>query len=155
MGENDWKVGACAICHGLFVRNRDVERADGKLYHRSCARKAGIKRRFRGVTFVASRGKWLAYIAGHKFRGPFATDVEAAMAYNEMAEAYFGDAAILNELPPDPPPPDPDEIAARSAEIRDGWSTDDFNARAPHLAAVPVAPVSFVRECDVFNAAEA
>jgi len=83
---------------------------------------------------VAKRGKWLAYISGHKFRGPFSTEIEAAQVYNEMAIAYFGDKAILNELPGDPEPPTPDEIAQACAEIRNGWRESEYAERAPHLA---------------------
>lgn len=133
MSADDWKTGTCAICQGEFAHNRDVERINGNLYHRSCGRRAGVKRKYRGVTFVASRGKWLAYIPAHKFRGPFDTDVEAAQVYNEMAIAYYGDKAILNELPEDPDPPTPDEIAERCAAIRESWSPDEYERRAPHL----------------------
>lgn len=134
----DWQTGTCAICNGAFLGNRDVERANGNLYHRSCARRAGIRRKYRGVTFVAGRGKWLAYISGHKFRGPFSTEDEAAQVYNEMAVAYYGDKAKLNQLPDDPPPPGPEEISVACAKIRSHWAEQDYADRAPHLAALPV-----------------
>lgn len=57
--------------------------------------------RFKGVSFDASRGKWSADIGGGKTRlrlGRFATEEEAARAYNAKAPSLFGQLARLNPL---------------------------------------------------------
>lgn len=57
--------------------------------------------RFKGVK--AHQGKFAAQIGYRRqriFIGAYATDVEAAMAYNDAAEVLFGEYARLNEIDP-------------------------------------------------------
>lgn len=93
---------------------------------------------YRGVSWHKQKGKWLAYIKDRRLImrqitiGIFSTELEAAQAYNEVAVQIHGDRAILNVLPDDPPPPEPDEIIATCAAIRQTWSEHDYRRRAPH-----------------------
>lgn len=56
---------------------------------------------FKGAHWDSSAGHWLARIrvgGTLKYLGVFNTDVEAAQAYNEAAQEYFGEFARLNDL---------------------------------------------------------
>lgn len=53
---------------------------------------------FKGVSFEARRGKWVAYI-GKKGLGRFNTPAEAARAYDAAALQHFGEFAWLNFEP--------------------------------------------------------
>lgn len=96
-----------------------------------------------GVSFHKIHQKWFAYIMDA--RNPFAkrqvslglhdSELEAAQAYNEAALRIRGDNAVLNVLPPDPPPPEPHEIVAACEAIRETWSEEEFKERAPHWSA--------------------
>lgn len=67
--------------------------------------------RFKGVFFSRGRGKdqekqshWIAYITlsgKRKYLGHFATEFDAALAYNQEAVALHGEFAKLNKLPQD------------------------------------------------------
>lgn len=54
--------------------------------------------RFKGVCAWRKPGKWRLFFKG-KYIGLFASDVSAALKYNEMALAEFGEFACLNQLP--------------------------------------------------------
>lgn len=55
--------------------------------------------RFRGVSYDRTRDKWCAWIR-HTFLGRFATEEEAARAYDRAALALWGDEAATNlEVP--------------------------------------------------------
>lgn len=66
---------------------------------------------FKGVCLSLGRGKnpesgkkWIAYISKNGKRhhlGHFKTELDAALAYNLKAEEFFGDFALLNDLPLD------------------------------------------------------
>lgn len=54
---------------------------------------------YRGVSWDARRGRWIAQIAPrgqHRLLGRFATEEEAALAYNAAAAEAFGERARLN-----------------------------------------------------------
>ena len=56
---------------------------------------------FKGVSFAAAKGKWLASIKPYgksKHLGYFESEKDAAKAYNEAAARYFGEYAKLNEI---------------------------------------------------------
>lgn len=65
--------------------------------------------RFKGVCFIASRGKrdtnrWVAYVTLNQKRhhlGHFVSEMDAALAYNIKAKELFGEFAKLNDLPLD------------------------------------------------------
>lgn len=61
--------------------------------------KKGKTKRFKGVYFDARRGKWWSQLyIGRKshFGGYWATELEAAVSYDELALKYHGDFARLN-----------------------------------------------------------
>lgn len=109
--------------------------------------------RYRGVSFHITHQKWFAWIYDKSnpfikrqlFLGLFHDESDAARAYNDKAVELYGDRAILNELPADPDPPSPEEIASACAAIREGWSESDYRRRAPHWAA-RAAGIDFVIE---------
>jgi AP2 domain len=73
----------------------------GQLLDRS--RKLGTASQYRGVTYQRDRQKWFAVVRwkGKPIRlGGFATEKEAAIAYNRTAIQYLGKNAILNEVEP-------------------------------------------------------
>lgn len=57
---------------------------------------------FRGVTFDKQKGKWQAKICfnrKHMFCGYAETPEAAALKYNDFATKYFGEFAVLNNVP--------------------------------------------------------
>lgn len=58
--------------------------------------------KYKGVWFCKQTGKWgaeLTYYYKKIWLGRYAKEVEAAKAYNEAAKKYFGEYALLNEIP--------------------------------------------------------
>lgn len=55
--------------------------------------------RYRGVSWRADRGKWVAQIAGRHL-GRYVSEETAARAYDRSAAAVYGDFAVLN-FPPE------------------------------------------------------
>ncbi|RYZ93621.1 MAG: hypothetical protein EOP06_00195 [Proteobacteria bacterium] len=56
---------------------------------------------FKGVSLSAQSGKWratISYSGKSYFLGQFASESEAALAYNRAAQQYFGDEAFLNDV---------------------------------------------------------
>ena len=107
---------------------------------------------YKGVCFDTVHQKFFAYIKAERqlFLGLFTSEHDAARAYNDKAVELFGDRAVLNIIPDDPPPPSPDEIAATCAAIREGWSDEDYQDRAPHWvgrrAEIDLMPSAFFVE---------
>lgn len=57
--------------------------------------------KYKGVTFRKDRNKWFARIIKEGKRyglGHYASEIEAARAYNKAAIGYFGEFAKLNEV---------------------------------------------------------
>jgi len=57
---------------------------------------------FKGVTFDRQKGKWMARICINRkniFCGYTATPEAAALKYNDFATKYFGEFAVLNNVP--------------------------------------------------------
>lgn len=58
--------------------------------------------KFKGVSFLKSTGKWMAYVGSKKTRkylgSTFQTERDAAMAYNRAASERYGEFALLNEI---------------------------------------------------------
>lgn len=64
-------------------------------------KRAGMTSQFKGVSKCKATGMWRADIClpGKRVNlGRYASEIEAAAAYNEAAEKYFGDFARLNDL---------------------------------------------------------
>ena len=64
-------------------------------------KRTGTVSRFKGVWWIADRKKWGAQICvngKHHRIGRFATEEEAAQAYNRAALAAWGEFALLNEV---------------------------------------------------------
>jgi hypothetical protein len=57
--------------------------------------------KFKGVTWDKARSKWVAQIQAekrHKMLGRFATEEQAAIAYNIAAQSMHGEFAYINQL---------------------------------------------------------
>ena len=65
------------------------------------AKKDGLSSIFKGVRYVAKKGKFEVKLCG-KYLGQYADEHEAARAYNYFARERFGENANLNEVPDDP-----------------------------------------------------
>lgn len=58
-------------------------------------------RRYKGASFDAERGLWIASICVERRQialGRFVSETDAARAYNDAAVTYFGEFARLNEI---------------------------------------------------------
>lgn len=65
-------------------------------------RRSDAKNTYRGVSRIKKSGRWLArlYLSGETVLAKiFATEIDAAKAYNEAALTYFGPNAMLNDIP--------------------------------------------------------
>ena len=63
----------------------------------------GSVKGYKGVHWETAKARWVASIGvnGRTYRlGRFKTPEEAAMAYNWAALRFFGEFAVLNEIPP-------------------------------------------------------
>ena len=61
----------------------------------------GTTSKYKGVTYVKSRGKWQATIMNNYrsvFIGRFDSEIDAALAYNVRAKELHGEFAKLNEI---------------------------------------------------------
>lgn len=63
-------------------------------------RRGNTSSRYKGVNFHKHTGKWRAEIGSGsgKYIGVFATEEDAARAYNEAARKLWGEFALLNEV---------------------------------------------------------
>jgi hypothetical protein len=83
---------------GLDNRRANLRRATASENQANVSGRGGLSR-FRGVSL--SRGYWRAYISlGGKqvHLGHFKSEAEAALAYNQAAQARWGSFARLNEV---------------------------------------------------------
>ena len=65
-------------------------------------KRAGTSSRFKGVSWVKYCHRWRAVIAQYGrwiHLGTFRNEVDAAIAYNKAATKYFGEFALLNDIP--------------------------------------------------------
>lgn len=98
---------------GMFVDHINGNRIDNRRENLRCATKAqnGMNskvrkgRKYKGVTYSKRLKKWTVSITasgkGH-WVGVFASEVEAARAYNEAAKKMHGEFAWLNPVPEKP-----------------------------------------------------
>lgn len=62
----------------------------------------GCSSQYKGVRFHRRENKWEARIQANKkpiWLGNFESEIDAALAYNEAAQKYHGEFAVLNEVP--------------------------------------------------------
>lgn len=88
-GLNNCRSNLRLISRGLNAGRQRVQKKKGK------------SSKYKGVSFYKSRNKWRSAITKNdkcKHLGYFKTENDAAHAYNEMANKFFGKYAILNEI---------------------------------------------------------
>lgn len=80
---------------------RPASRAQNLQNTRKYIRRRPASSRFKGVCWDKARNKWSGYICvnGIVFRKRFDSEIKAAKWYNEQAKYYFGEFALLNEIP--------------------------------------------------------
>jgi hypothetical protein len=77
-----------------IYRNKNVNKRGRKINKPSSSK-------YIGVSFDKRSNKWLAYInlfGKRKHIGYFVNEIDAAIAYNELAIEYYGEDAILNDV---------------------------------------------------------
>lgn len=84
--------------NGLDCRRRNLRRATRSQNGGNSRRKTNSRTPYRGVSFHARAGKWLARCR-RTYLGLHETPVAAAEAYNRAAREKFGEFAALNDLP--------------------------------------------------------
>jgi len=102
----DWKTTKIVvdhINHDTLDNRRDNLRAVENVLNLANrgANRTAVYSLYRGVTYDRSRNKWIAQIGhkwGHKFLGRWATEAEAAIAYNKAATLLWGEHAQLNDV---------------------------------------------------------
>ena len=96
-----------ANCKWATAQEQNANRHCAKSYERKQV--AGKPKRkdstskFKGVSFFKRDGVWQALIGVSKgkavYLGRFATEIEAARAFNEASRKYHGSAGFLNDIP--------------------------------------------------------
>lgn len=103
----------CPVVSGMEVDHKNLNKLDNRRVNlRSCTKmqnKGNCLRRshnktsvFKGVRFIRRTGRFMARgITGGKEKslGVFASEIEAAVAYNKWATQLFGEFAKLNIIP--------------------------------------------------------
>ena len=88
--------------NGLDNRKMNLRKCSKAENNRNRMEKVGPKTsKYKGVCRNKRNGKFIAQIGcegKHYFLGHFASEFDAAMAYNKAAQEYFGEFARLNEL---------------------------------------------------------
>jgi hypothetical protein len=67
----------------------------------NCEKMKGTTSKYKGVSLYKRTGRWKVQIVKNKiqyFIGYFSTELEAAKAYNDVAQEYQGKFAVLNKL---------------------------------------------------------
>ena len=90
-------------CNTLDNRRSNLRACTQKenLTNRGKGRKPEYSSRFRGVYYRKDRDRWSAYIGragAREWLGCYATEEEAALAYNAVAPSRYGEFAQLNEV---------------------------------------------------------
>lgn len=81
--------------HNLRLATRSENAKNQRLQNQDKSSK------FKGVTWRASRNKWIAQIGLSGIRthlGLFVKEIDAAIAYNRAATKHFGEFALLNKV---------------------------------------------------------
>lgn len=87
--------------------------------------------KYKGVSFHKATGLWQPQVGGDSL-GLFATQWEAAKAYNEEAKRRYGRFAYLNRLPPEPGPDDPPMIRKAKKLVRNKKTASAFKGVRRH-----------------------
>ena len=86
---------------GLNNRRANLRRCTHQENMRNQRKRAGCTSRYKGVSWAPQSRKWQAYIKGggkQKSLGFFASEIDAARAYNAAASEMFGEFARLNDV---------------------------------------------------------
>lgn len=87
--------------NGLDNRKSNLRRCSVAENNRNCIKEPGKTSSFKGVSWKSSRKKWQAQIKVNgivKYLGLFDNERNGAIAYNEAAQKYHGDFALLNQI---------------------------------------------------------
>lgn len=83
---------------GLDNRKQNLRKATQQQNNRNRRKRSdGVTSKYKGVCFRKKTGRWLTQLNG-KHVGSFATELEAAQAYNTAAKTEHGEFALLNQL---------------------------------------------------------
>ena len=84
--------------NGLDQRRTNLRKCSHQQNQCNQRKRRGGTSRYKGVSWYPRGGKWRA-LAAKKFLGYFASEIDAARAYNAAASEMFGEFARLNEMP--------------------------------------------------------
>lgn len=103
MGEPEGKLVDHINGNTLDNRKCNLRIADKRTNAQNMRANVNTTSKYKGVSYDKFRNKWRANIKvdnKQTYLGRFETEEEAAIAYNEAAEKYFGEYARLNIINP-------------------------------------------------------
>lgn len=105
LGVNDPKVFVDHINHNKLDNRKENLRICSKQQNNSNKLKQdGKTSPYKGVHLEAKSAKWISQITFNYeniFLGRYDSEIQAAIAYNNAAVKYFGEFALLNNIPPE------------------------------------------------------
>lgn len=95
-------MGTVGIDHndhnGLNNQRYNLRVATNRQNQGNTLLRTGCSSQYKGVTWRARDGRWQARLGQHSL-GMFASETDAALAYNSAASEMFGEFAYLNLVP--------------------------------------------------------